>query len=223
MVLKFRFHSGMLELFQKRKRGKFMSENTVPKQTLYTAIAISLLVGFVSGAMYSSFKLAGPGQLTSGAGTGTNAQSPNDHEAEFAEKIKEVETYLEQHPQDADAWTRLGNLFYDTEQPKKAINAYQKSLAIKPEEPGVITDMGYMYLMAGQPEKAIEIFDKALEVNPAFEPAMFNKGVVFIQALNDHEAGIEAWEKLIEVNPMAKTSRGQFVSDLIESLRNQKK
>lgn len=200
-----------------------MNENTVSKQTLYTAIAISILVGFVGGAMYSSFKLAGSGQLAATSTTGKNAQDPHDHEAEFAAKISEVEGYLKQHPEDADAWARLGNLYYDIEHPKEAIEAYKKSLAIKPGTPGIITDMGFMYLVDGQPEKAIETFDKALEVNPAFEPALFNKGVVFIQALNDHKAGIKAWEKLIEVNPMAKTSRGQFVSDLIESVRNQKK
>lgn len=197
-----------------------MKEN-YSKQTLITAIAISLLLGFVGGGMYSSFKLAD--NTTASMHTENDGHDhgkvPQDHSARFAASIAKFEQHLKENPDDGETWTQLGNLYYDTKQPVKAIEAYERSLELLPGRPGVLTDLGYMYLVSGKPEKSVKQFDKALAVDPGFQPALLNKGVVMIQALEDIEGGIKAWEELVRINPMAKTPKGDTVRSLIERLK----
>lgn len=198
----------------------------VTKQTLVGAVLLSLLIGFIAGTLYSSFKLA-PDKLAGQQGNATlkNIQTgeQQDRSMEFSAKILQLEQYLEQNPKDAEAWARIGNLFFDSNQVENAIDAYTKSLAIQPGKIGVITDLGVMYRRNNQPEKAIEAFDKAIAIDPSFETARFNKGIVLLHDLNDVEGGIKAWEEIVAQNPLAMAPNGESIDALIQRMKEKEK
>ncbi|HCR49790.1 MAG TPA: hypothetical protein DIW24_09180, partial [Bacteroidetes bacterium] len=101
----------------------------------------------------------------------------------------------------SDIWAKAGHLWYDwmDKQPDpqaridaagKAIDAYEKSLAVK-DNPDVRTDLGAAYLTyaiteapkkdkAINPMKAIENTNKVLDQNPNHVQANFNKGVMLM-------------------------------------------
>ena len=122
------------------------------------------------------------------------------------------------NPTNADAWTQLGHVYFDTENFSKAIRAYEKSLELSPDNPNVLTDLGVMYRRNGQPEKALEKFDRAIAVAPNHEQSRFNKGIVLRYDMNDREGAIKVWEDLIRINPSATTPNGQLVSEAIKSM-----
>ena len=103
-------------------------EGYVKKQTLIVAIVSCLAIGFVGGTLYSSFKLA-PGNSIKeqGAASAQRVESDEhpDLSMELSAKISEIQEYLKTHPDDAEAWTKVGNLFYDSDQ---AQNADRKSV-----------------------------------------------------------------------------------------------
>ncbi|MBU1695740.1 MAG: tetratricopeptide repeat protein, partial [Proteobacteria bacterium] len=150
------------------------------------------------------------------------AGEQQDNSIEFSAKILQLEQYLEQNSMDAEAWAQLGHLFFDSNQVKNAIEAYEKSLAIEPGKTGVITDLGVMYRRDGQPEKAIQAFDKAISIDPSFETARFNKGVVLLHDLKDFTGGIRAWEEIVEQNPMAMAPNGESMDALVQRMKKQK-
>lgn len=194
----------------------------VKKHIFVTAVILSLVIGFVGGAVYSSKKLAdqGSAQQIEANSTGNGPhEHANEQSVEFASQILKLETFLQQNPEDAEAWTQLGNLFFDSKQPANAIQAYEKSLLLAPDKPGVMTDLGVMYRRSDQPQKAIEIFDRVIALDPGFEQARFNKGIVLLHDLNDFDGGINAWEELVKINPMAATSSGETVEDLIKRMK----
>ena len=208
-----------------KKNKDAVIKDSIKKQTLVTAILVSLFIGFVGGTLYSSFKLAADKQAPQqGNAVANNNQmgEQQDNSIEFSAKILQLEQYLEKNPKDAEAWAQLGHLFFDSNQPENAIEAYEKSLAIEPGNTGVITDMGVMYRRSNQPKKAIEMFDKAVAIDPAFETARFNKGVVLLHDLNDVEGGIKAWEELVEQNPTAMAPSGESVDALVQRMKKQK-
>lgn len=186
------------------------------------AILISLTLGFLAGAAYTSFRLAHepavPGNKAVSQGRG-GAPMPDEAGA----RIKALEKALKENPEQADAWTQLGNLFFDTSQFPRAIEAYKKSLALEPGVPGVLTDLGVMYRRNGQPEKAVDAFDRAIKADPDFETAFFNKGIVLMHDMNDPGAGVRAWEDLLGINPMAMAPNGEPVKDLIARIRTKTK
>ncbi len=197
----------------------------VHKQTLYMAILVSITFGFMVGAMYTSFKLAGDTPMAPIAQQPADPHDNTDSQemsAETGSRILKLEQFLKENPDNVDAWTQLGNLFFDANRFGDAIEAYERSLALKPGDPGVLTDMGVMYRRNKNPKKAIETFDLAIAADPVFETARFNKGVVLMHDMEDMAGGILAWEGLLKVNPMAKSPSGELLSTLVERMEQQK-
>lgn len=199
----------------------------VKKQTFYSMIILSLIAGFVAGTVYTSFKLAGQTSAMAPAGMGMGNMPPkqaqqqedsHDHSEEAAQILK-LEQHLAHTPDDADAWAHLGNLFFDTHRHADAIEAYEKSLSLKPGVPGVMTDLSVMYRKNEQSQKAVEILDQVTDLHPEFEKAWFNKGIILLHDLNDFDKGIQAWEELVRINPMAAISTGESVSEMIRRMK----
>ncbi len=129
---------------------------------------------------------------------------------------------MQKNPQNVEAWTNLGHLYYDSDQVEKAITAYNKSLALAPDNADVLTDLGVMYRRAGNPRQAIASFDRAIQVNAKHETARFNKGIVLLYDLKDQAGAIAAWQGLVSLNPMATAPNGQLVSEIIKEIQNKK-
>jgi cytochrome c-type biogenesis protein CcmH/NrfG len=139
-----------------------------------------------------------------------------------AKQIQSMEALAAKNPNDPEGWTQLGNLYFDTDQPDKAIPAYQKALALKPDTPDVWTDLGVMFRATGRFQEALGAFDKAIAQDPKHEIARFNKGIVYLHDLRDRDQAAQAWAELLKVNPAAKTPGGQPVADLVRELKSGK-
>jgi cytochrome c-type biogenesis protein CcmH/NrfG len=187
----------------------------VRKSTMLTVAFITFTVGFLVGIAFSLYKSGSSKPLPAPP---QPAPRPN-----LSQTIVELELQTAQNPSDVTAWTQLGNLYFDTDQHKKAINAYKKSLELNPQNADIWTDMGVMYRRNKQPLEAIKAFDKAIEVNPRHEISRFNKGIVFLHDLNDLENAIRAWEDLLKVNPLYMAPNGQSVDQLVVQLKKQPK
>ncbi|MGB3225434.1 MAG: tetratricopeptide repeat protein, partial [Desulforhopalus sp.] len=122
-------------------------------------------------------------------------------------------------PENFQSWVRLGHLYYDTDQPEKAIAAYNKSLELHSGDANLLTDLGVMYRRTEQPEKAIELFNRAIEKEPSHQPSRFNKGIVLMYDLNDPAGAIEAWEELLKINPDAQSADGQPIRAFVDQIK----
>ena len=199
--------------------------NMVSRQTLYMAILVAVTFGFMLGAVYTSFKLAkdGPAAVSKPGGMPPaaqgNAGSADQAAVEAGSRILKLEAFLKDNPDNAKGWTQLGNLFFDTNRFKDAIEAYERSLSLAPGNPNVLTDLGVMYRRNGDPQQAVKAFDRAIAADPVHETARFNKGIVLMHDLNDLPATIATWEGLLEINPMAQAPNGQLVNTLVQGLK----
>ena len=194
----------------------------VKKETLLIVASVALLVGFLGGVVFGVYK--------SGTGTSVQESMPSqpagkdqDVSAEKGVQIFELEKRTSETPDDVTAWIDLGNLYFDTGNPEKAITAYHKALELNPNNADVMNDLGVMYRRAGQPKKAIEAFDNAMKIDPGHETVRFNKGIVLMHDLNDLEGTVQAWEELVKLNPNAISPTGQPVKKLVENLKKSMK
>ena len=204
------------------KQNEVPATGYVKKETMLWVTTIALVVGFLLGVVLTVYKSSSGLPVPSApprsqppppqAGT----QGPS---VETATRIFKLEKLTNQNPNDVEAWIQLGNSYFDSENHEKAINAYQKSLALKPDDANVLTDMGVMYRRSGKPAEAVEAFDKAIAVDPRHEVSRFNKGIVLMHDLNDIAGAVKAWEGLVAVNPAAKSPNGQLVSELVKRMQ----
>ncbi|MFZ0133986.1 MAG: tetratricopeptide repeat protein [Desulfobacterales bacterium] len=186
--------------------------DTVKKSTLIGVAVGCLVVGFLGGVVFSIYKATGLGPAARPAAVQPDA---GNRAPELDRLVKETA----QNPGNVTAWIQLGNLYFDTDAPEKAIWAYRKALEIDPGNPAVWTDMGVMYRHANQPQEALKAFEEAMRIDPKHEPSRFNKGIVQLHDLNDPAAGIKTWEELLAINPLAMAPNGKSVDELVVIFR----
>jgi cytochrome c-type biogenesis protein CcmH/NrfG len=120
---------------------------------------------------------------------------------DLQQQIKTLEGLLAKDPANRQAWVQLGHSYFDTKNPMKAIEAYDKALAIDGNDPDVLTDQAIMFRELGWYEKAIGTFQQANKLNPTHANSLFNMGIVYMQDLGDNERAKEAFNRFLELVP----------------------
>lgn len=183
------------------------------KKETILGVVVALVVGLLGGYLIfsiSSRKESPP--VTSGLPVGGG--SPTDYQT----RIAEAEKIVAREPNNRQAWVQLGNDYYDTEQPQKAINAYNKALELKPDDPGVLTDQGVMYRKVGWYDKAIANFEKAQKIDPRHLQSIYNLGIVYAEDLKQPDKAIQAFNHFLEVDSTSPTA--QQIKRIIEELKS---
>jgi len=194
-----------------------MPDQGIKRQTLILAILLSFICGFLAGAGFAIHKT---GLHDTPVSTPTGSAREKGGIAEQQTKaISDLEVQVTATPNDFQLWTQLGNLYYDTNQPEKAIKAYTRSLELHSGDANLLTDMGVMYRSSGQPIKAVEFFDQAIALNPTHEHSRLNKGIVLMYDLHKPDKAIATWEELLRINPETRTAGGDSVRNLIEEAK----
>lgn len=174
----------------------------------------SLVIGFLAGVVMTVYKTGSQAPMTGGKPIRNLTPGAADSGV-----IEMLEQEVARNPDKADAWIALGNSYFDSERPEKAIDAYEKALALAPNNANVITDMGVMYRRSGRPKEAVAAFNRAIKVDPKHETARFNKGIVLFHDLEDPDGAISVWEELLNINPMAQAPGGQSLQMMIEQFK----
>ena len=192
-------------------RGYVKTENMI----LFLFIAVG--IGFIGGVVFSAYRTGANMPAGGQPSPQTTAKPPMNLQQKQAldTLLKATQTT----PDNVQAWTQLGHFYFDSGENQKAIEAYQKSLSLDGNRPDIWTDLGVMYRRAGNPEQAIEAFEKAISLNQSHEVALFNKGVVQMHDLKNPKAALASWERLVEINPQAKTPSGQLVKTMVAELK----
>lgn len=138
--------------------------------------------------------------------------------AEWAKKIADTESATRRRPASPDLWVALGNLYFDTSQAEKAVAAYSQSLRLRPAAPDVLTDRGIMLRELGRFDDAVTDFRAASALNARHENALFNEGCVLYYDLKQRDKAIQAWKRLLAINPAARAPDGRSVAELLKHL-----
>ncbi|MCJ7786036.1 MAG: tetratricopeptide repeat protein [Desulfobacterales bacterium] len=184
------------------------------KETVILIVVIAFLVGFISGATVAILRGTKGAEKT--AMVQKTQMAPPDAPApvppardsiEAASQIQTLKEIVKKDPKNLPAWVELGNLYFDTDQPKEAIEAYSRYLAVKPDNPDVRTDMGIMYRKLGQFDRALEEFRKAARSDPKHVNSRYNIGLVLLHDKQDIQGAIKAWEEYLKVDPNSEKSQ----------------
>ena len=114
---------------------------------------IIFICGFLAGIVFTVYR---GGSLLSTHSTVATAQAPQQND-ETAQAILNLEAEVTANPDNYQSWVSLGHLYYDSNQPEKAIAAYSKSLKLHEGDANLLTDLAVMYRRTKQPEKASSI------------------------------------------------------------------
>lgn len=139
-----------------------------------------IIIGFLLGILVGGKTMGGGGSqpATAPAQGQSVAGMGNLHS-----RIAELEKLVASDPKNLQAWVALGNDYFDAQNPKKSIEAYNKALELKPDDPNVLTDQGVMFRALGFYDKALKNFERAYKVKPDHLQSLFNMGIVYLEDL----------------------------------------
>jgi cytochrome c-type biogenesis protein CcmH/NrfG len=207
------------------EKGK---ESNMKKEAAILAIAIALFVGFAIGATAGILYMSNREEkeientaivqkpLMTPSGAPASAPPARDS-MELASQIQTLKEIVKKDPRNLPAWVELGNLYFDSDRPKEAVEAYRQYLAVKPDNPDIRTDMGVMYRRLGQFDRAIGEFRKAAQSDPKHANSRYNIGVVLLHDKQDMKGAIKAWEEYLKVDP--KSERAQRIRAQIDKMK----
>ena len=194
------------------------------KETVILAVVIAFLVGFITGATVAILKgkkgVEGPAMVQKPQ-TAPMPAPPGPSPLEVASKIETLKEIVRKDPKNLPAWVELGNLYFDSNQPKEAIETYSQYLAIKPDNADVRTDMAIMYRNLGEMDRALEQFQKAAQSDPKHINSRYNIGIVLLHDKQDIKGAIKAWEEYLKVDP--KSERAERVRAQMANLKKMAK
>lgn len=167
------------------------------KKETILLITIALIVGTLAGVIFTNANKKMP--VENQAVTSTSSIDALQH-------IEHLKDLLVKEPDSRNAWVQLGHSYFDSNQPMKAIEAYDKALEIDGNDPDVLTDQGTMYRRVGWFDKAINNFIKANQLNPQHQNSLFNLGIIYSQDLGEKEKADEVWNRYLELNPTGQAA-----------------
>jgi cytochrome c-type biogenesis protein CcmH len=125
------------------------------------------------------------------------ARAPNNM-ADVQDSIRQLADRLAKQPNDLEGWVLLARSLQATDQPDKAVTAYEFALKLAPED----LDVKALYAqalaethqgsMAGKPT---EIVDEILKKNPDHQTALWMAGIAAAER-KDAAKTVEYWERL---------------------------
>ena len=96
-----------------------------------------------------------------------------------------------------------GNWYYDRKNWARAIEAYEKAIALGADNSDVRTDLGNAYRFSDRPQKALEQYEIAQKQNPQHENSLFNQGGLYAFSLNQPEKALEIWREYLARFPQS--------------------
>jgi cytochrome c-type biogenesis protein CcmH/NrfG len=171
-------------------------------------LAVGLLVGYQVGRAGRVLKAPEPvvAAALPAAAPAPAAMPPAPAGApiDAAAQIATAQSVVEKDPKNVRAWVALGNLFFDTHQHQKSVDAYARALELEPGNADVLTDQGVMYRALGAFDKAVANFDKASKLSPQHLQSLFNLGVVYAFDLKDRAKAEAAWNRILQIAPASE-------------------
>jgi len=128
-----------------------------------------------------------------------------------AQALDLLEPGLDRWPDDVPAWEAKGYALWVLNQPRPALLAFEKALAIKPRRENSLIRAASLAAQLHQTETAIGYWKKAIEVNP-WNWQFFNVLAFLLDEQKDWKTAAEQCQKALALNPTSLETRQLLVA-----------
>jgi cytochrome c-type biogenesis protein CcmH/NrfG len=181
-------------------------------------VAFGLIAGWVIGTQQAAPRVpAAPVQTSAAppaAGSGGTTQATLLDEAQ----VTALTSVANREPTNAEARTRLANLYFDAEKYDEAIKWYAEAVRLAPKDVNVHTDLGVAYYYTNQSDKALEQFDQSLKLDPNHTKTLLNLGIVRAFGKQDLDGATKAWQQVLKLSP--GSPEGQAARRALDTLNS---
>lgn len=186
-------------------------ENRKKRALFLAAAALSIMA--IGGGTYL---LVGRPHLAEREATGLKTHEVNGLIPYLIQRVR-------QYPQDARAWTYLGQAYMEARDPRDAAKAFAKVIELTGKGDAALDAAYGEALVAANngavPPEAEDAFNAALAIDPHNAPARFYLGLARVEH-NDRPGAIKLWQSLLDDTPVTSPLH-QLLVDRIAALTSQ--
>jgi Tfp pilus assembly protein PilF len=122
------------------------------------------------------------------------------------EKEEAIRAYTEiiaQSPSLAEAYLKLGGLYYETKQYDKAFETYAHARKLRPNDARLLNNMGSVLLTKGDPAQALNYFIQARRNSADYVEPLYNMACAYAR-LNKKDAALSSLRQACSMQPEAR-------------------
>lgn len=197
--------------------------------------AVCLLIGLVLGYLFRGSETAKSPEARAAAASSASSAAASSSSAPDAHmptlddmkhmadtKAEPLLAKLKTDPKNPDLLNELGTIYKSTHQFQQAAEYYHKAVDADPKNVPARTDLASCLFYQGDADGAIQQLQQALALDPKDANSLFNLGIIRLQAKNDPNGAVEAWRKLLKLNPTLPQEKKDTVEKLITEAQQQK-
>jgi len=111
--------------------------------------------------------------------------------------------YSAEFPKDAGLRARLGDALFGSQQPNKAVEAYEAALRTDPKYPGVPAKLATLYAMQNKIDKAALLYERAVKDNPKDVQSLKNLSSIYL-GLGKPQQAVSTAKKALQISASAE-------------------
>jgi len=144
------------------------------------------------------------------------------HEGTLEEQVRGLQDYLQENPDDVEAWTMLARSYYFMKQYQGSSDAFERAVGMTDEQeptlPTLLADYADALAMASgrnMAGKPYELVKKAMQIQPFHQKALWLAATATYQ-VKDYKTTLEYWQKLIQLFPEGSEDYQQMQRNIAE-------
>jgi cytochrome c-type biogenesis protein CcmH/NrfG len=202
--------------------------HTTPGQILrsndvYIAALLCLALGLALGYFAPALRPSAPAAAASPASRAASARPANTLQAmknQADQQIAPLIAKLQNSPNDAALLTQVAAIYHRNHQFAQAAGYFQKAVDADPKNVALRTQLASSLYRAGDIDTALDQLSQALHIDPKDANALFNLGIIRLQAKGDGKGAVKAWQLLLKSNPQLSPDRKAEVQTLMAGVMN---
>lgn len=191
---------------------------------LVVAMTIVTVVTLAGTGLYLAIGKPGVQAAPGAIGAAAPSEVPGHPNGEPSAMIAQLETQMQQHPDNAEGWRMLGWSYLQTGRNAEAAVAYGKAVGLDPSNAEYLSAQGESTVLAanGQVIPAAEaLFKRAVAADPGDPRARYYLGVAKDQR-GEHQAAMDDWITLLRSAPPDAPWAGE-VRTFVEKIAAERK
>ena len=176
---------------------------------VYAMAAVCLLVGLAIGYLFRGSQSTAPALPQASTVRPTDPAGAMGEQMPSLEQMKQMAdkkaepllTRLKSDPNNSGLLLQVGNIYKATHQFKDAVSFYSKALQADSKSVLARNELASCLYYTGDVDGALAQLERSLKDDPRNADALFNLGVIKMDAKKDVKGAVSAWQQLLKLNP----------------------
>lgn len=174
---------------------------------VYTMAAVCLLVGLAIGYLFRGSQSTAPPEVSrtqpaAMAGAAGGQMPSLEQMKQMADKkAAPLLAKLKSDPNNSGLLLQVGNIYKATHQFQDAVSFYDQALKADSKNVLARNELASCLYYTGDVDGALAQLEQSLNDDPRNADALFNLGVIKLDAKKDAKGAVSAWQQLLKSNP----------------------